>query len=53
MQTFTCPACHNRVYFDNLFCSCGQPLYYEPEARDMWNAATPCIAQKSQHTKNK
>ncbi|MAN54943.1 MAG: zinc-binding metallopeptidase family protein [Paracoccus sp. (in: a-proteobacteria)] len=47
MQTFTCPACHNRVYFDNLFCSCGQPLYYEPEARDMWNAATPCANREA------
>lgn len=42
MQSFTCPACDNRVYFDNLFCSCGQPLYYEPEARQMWNEAEPC-----------
>ncbi len=42
MQSFTCPACNARVYFDNLFCACGAPLYYEPEARAMWNDATPC-----------
>lgn len=42
MQMFTCPACENRVYFDNLFCACGQPLHYEPEARAMWNEAAPC-----------
>jgi len=42
MQSFTCPACNTRVYFDNLFCACGQPLFYEPEARAMWNKAEPC-----------
>ena len=42
MQTFTCPACHNRVYFDNLFCACGEPLFYEPEAQEMRNEGTPC-----------
>lgn len=42
MQSFTCPACDTRVYFDNLFCVCGQPLFYEPEARAMLNEAEPC-----------
>lgn len=42
MQSFTCPACGTRVYFDNLFCQCGAPLYYEPEARQMRNEAEPC-----------
>ncbi|MBK4216974.1 putative zinc-binding metallopeptidase [Paracoccus caeni] len=43
MQSFTCPASGDRVYFDNLFCACGLPLYYEPEARAMWNEAEPCV----------
>lgn len=42
MQSFTCPACNSRVYFDNLFCACGAALYYEPEAGDMVNDAPPC-----------
>ena len=42
MQSFTCPTSGDRVYFDNLACGCGAPLYYEPEARAMWNEATPC-----------
>lgn len=42
MQSFSCPACGQRVYFDNLFCSCGQPLSYEPEACQMWNDAQTC-----------
>ena len=24
MQSFTCPACNQRVYFDNMFCACGR-----------------------------
>lgn len=42
MQSFTCPACKTRVYFDNMFCACGEQLFYEPEARAMWNEAVPC-----------
>ncbi len=42
MQSFTCPTCNARVYFDNMFCACGAPLYYEPEARAMWNEAVAC-----------
>lgn len=42
MQSFTCPACHARVYFENTFCACGEPLFYEPEARAMLNQAAPC-----------
>ncbi|MCF3974134.1 zinc-binding metallopeptidase family protein [Paracoccus salsus] len=47
MQSFTCPACHARVYFDNLFCACGALLYYEPEAQAMWNQAAPCSNRDS------
>ncbi|MDP5307794.1 zinc-binding metallopeptidase family protein [Paracoccus spongiarum] len=47
MQRFSCPACGQRVYFDNLFCACGQPLTYEPEARQMWNDAAPCANRDS------
>lgn len=42
MQSLTCPVCHTRVYFDNLFCACGTPLFYDPEARAMVNDAAPC-----------
>lgn len=42
MQSFTCPDCNTRVYFDNLFCACGKALFYEPEARIMVNEAEPC-----------
>lgn len=47
MQSFTCPACKTRVYFDNLFCACGKPLFYEPEARAMVNKADPCAKRDS------
>ena len=42
MQSFTCPACDSRVYFENLFCACGAALFYDPEARAMLNEADPC-----------
>lgn len=42
MQRFSCPRCGGRVYFHNLDCICGQPLYYHPEARKMIPEASPC-----------
>lgn len=42
MRSFFCPACKAPVYFDNLVCNCGEALFYEPEARAMWNVAAPC-----------
>lgn len=47
MQVFHCPACGQRVYFENLFCACGAQLYYEPEAREMWNDAAPCANRET------
>lgn len=47
MQSFTCPACNARVYFENTFCACGAPLYYDPEARTMLNDAAPCANRDS------
>lgn len=47
MQGFSCPACGTRVYFDNMFCQCGAPLYYEPEARQMQNEAEPCANREA------
>lgn len=47
MQSFTCPASGNRVFFDNLSCGCGAQLYYDPEARTMLNEAVPCINRDS------
>jgi len=42
MQSFTCPSCNAPVYFENVLCACGEPLFYEPEARTMLNEAQPC-----------
>lgn len=42
MQSFTCPDCGNRVYFDNMFCACGAALFYEPEARAMQAEGQAC-----------
>lgn len=42
MQRFSCPACGTAVYFHNLNCICGQPLYFEPEERVMLNDAVGC-----------
>ncbi|ROT96128.1 zinc-binding metallopeptidase family protein [Histidinibacterium lentulum] len=35
MQVFTCPACGGTVYFRNLVCTCGAPLWFDPEAQRM------------------
>lgn len=42
MQSFRCPACDARVYFDNLSCACGTMLCYDPAARRMVTKAPPC-----------
>ncbi|TBN43945.1 hypothetical protein EYE42_02160 [Paracoccus subflavus] len=47
MQSFTCPDCGNRVYFDNMFCACGVPLFYEPEARAMQNDGQACANRET------
>lgn len=47
MQRFSCPHCGGRVYFHNLDCICGQPLYYDPETRAMVPDAVPCINRAS------
>lgn len=34
MQFFSCPHCHNRVYFDNTDCErCGSPLFFDPNSK--------------------
>jgi len=35
MQVFTCPACGGAVYFRNLACTCGAPLWFDPDAQRM------------------
>lgn len=42
MQRFSCPECGNRVFFDNLFCSCGQMLFFQPQTGQMANEGVPC-----------
>jgi hypothetical protein len=42
MQIFHCPACSRRVYFDNLACTCGQTLVFDPEAQVMTTNAPVC-----------
>lgn len=42
MQTFHCPVCQTRVYFDNLACTCGQGLYFDPDAQVMRSQGAPC-----------
>lgn len=34
MQLFSCPACGEPLYFDNLSCGCGAALAYDPHAGD-------------------
>ena len=33
MKIFRCPACGTELYFENLVCSCGQAVGYDPDAR--------------------
>lgn len=42
MKIFTCSACHTPVFFSNLKCTCGAPLYYDPDRDAMLNEAVPC-----------
>lgn len=42
MQRFSCPSCGARAYFHNLYCVCGQAIYYRPETRKMVNDAHAC-----------
>lgn len=42
MQSFHCPGCEGRIYFDNLSCSCGQNLYFDPEQQRYQSQASPC-----------
>lgn len=42
MQRFSCPACGTAAYFHNLTCVCGQPLFFDPEARVMLNQGEAC-----------
>lgn len=42
VQRFHCPSCRQRVFFDNLFCGCGEQLFYDPASGAMRNDAPPC-----------
>ncbi len=42
MQIFHCPACSRRVYFDNLSCTCGQKLVFDPATQTMTSGAPDC-----------
>ena len=42
MKIFTCGACKTPVFFSNLNCTCGAPLFYDPDMDVMLNEAQPC-----------
>lgn len=42
MRIFVCPACGERVFFENLTCACGADLAYDPDDRSMVATATFC-----------
>ncbi|MEQ9314896.1 MAG: putative zinc-binding metallopeptidase, partial [Henriciella sp.] len=42
MKTFTCPDCGSTLYFDNLVCSCGVEVAFDPDAEVFVRAADPC-----------
>nr|MBV6631289.1 putative zinc-binding metallopeptidase [Oceanococcus sp. HetDA_MAG_MS8] len=42
MQSFHCPTCGGRVFFDNLHCSCGQGLYFDPDQQLFHTQGEPC-----------
>lgn len=42
MQIFHCPACSRRVYFDNLGCTCGQKLVFNPDTQSMSSDGPTC-----------
>ncbi|MBF9034598.1 hypothetical protein HKCCE2091_10125 [Rhodobacterales bacterium HKCCE2091] len=42
MQIFRCPACAGPVFFENLACSCGQAVHFDPEAQTMVAEGDDC-----------
>lgn len=42
MHVYECPICKNRVWFDNLQCSCDHLIGYDPEADAMVAEFTAC-----------
>ncbi len=42
MQTFRCPTCQKPVYFDNLSCTCGQEMSFDPDAQIMQAGGKYC-----------
>ena len=42
MQTFDCPACTGIVFFDNLHCSCGQVVRFDPDRQAMRADGADC-----------
>lgn len=42
MQVFRCPACRATLYFHNTACTCGQPVWFDPDAQTMRAEGTDC-----------
>lgn len=49
MQLFNCGRCNERVFFENLRCSCGCELYFDPEAQKFEQNASPCANRAMIH----
>lgn len=47
MKIFTCPDCGGALYFDNLACSCGVEVAFDPEA-ETFNRATDSCSNRAQ-----
>lgn len=47
MKFFTCPHCAAQVFFDNLDCTCGGQLAYQPAKSEMVPAEATCANRKS------
>ena len=42
MHVFRCPDCATALYFDNLTCTCGTEIAFDPDRQSMVRAEAPC-----------
>lgn len=47
MRLFACPACGGTLWFDNLACSCGAALAYDPGRAAFVTGAAPCANRET------
>lgn len=42
MQVFSCPGCGSPLYFENVQCSCGQDVWFDPDQQTFLGQAPSC-----------